>query len=101
MTLLDLLERAASDLDGVSVVDVGGSAELRVADTVIAVVDARDGAEFRLDGAVASAAQRTPDTGASDRGPGWVQFRPATLDGHAADRAVAWLGFAARHATTR
>ena len=37
---------------------------------------------------------RTPST----RGPEWVRFTPAILDGHAADRAVAWLGSAARRA---
>ncbi len=101
MTLLELLERAADDLDGVSHRRVGDSTEFRVSEVVIAVVGGHGGAAFRLDRAVASAAHRTPDAGASDRGPDWVEFRPATLDDHAADRAVAWLGFAARHAATR
>ena len=56
--------------------------------------------EFQLTTAVASAAVRTPDTTPSPRGPGWVRFEPADLDDHAIDRAVAWLGFAVRHATT-
>ncbi len=52
-----------------------------------------------LSKAVAGAAIRTPDTTASPRGPEWVRFEPAELDDHAIDRAVAWLGFAVRHAT--
>jgi hypothetical protein len=55
-------------------------------------------ATFRLDPVLAAAARRTPDTDASSRGPEWVEFRPATLDGHAVDRAVAWFAAAARRA---
>jgi hypothetical protein len=47
---------------------------------------------------VAAAAQRTPDTSSSTRGPDWVRFSPTDVDGHAVDRAVAWLGSAARRA---
>ncbi len=53
-------------------------------------------AEFRLDEAVATAATKTPETTASQRGPGWVRFAPVDLDDHAADRAVAWLASAHR-----
>ncbi len=56
-------------------------------------------AEFRLDVPIVAAALRTPDTAASDRGPDWVAFEPATLDGHAADRATAWFHAAVRRAT--
>jgi hypothetical protein len=48
-------------------------------------------AELRLAPPVAAAAIRTPDTEPSARGSGWVTFRPDTLDGHANDRAEAWL----------
>ena len=48
-------------------------------------------AEFGLDPAVAAAAARTPDVAFSGRGSGWVRFRPAVLDDHGVDRAVAWL----------
>ena len=53
---------------------------------------------FRLDPAVAAAAQRTPDTVTSERGPDWVVFAPVVLDAPAVDRAIAWFGSAARRA---
>ena len=55
-------------------------------------------AEFRLRPDVASAALRTPDVQASDRGPEWVAFSPASLDRFALDRLTAWFDFAWRHA---
>jgi hypothetical protein len=93
-----LREAAASA--GLDIADLpeGGTAFL-VGDTRVAIVSV-DGstAEFRLDPAVAAAAQRTPDTSTSERGPDWVRFSPTDVDGHAVDRAVAWLGSAARRA---
>jgi hypothetical protein len=92
-----LAEAAAA---GVRATDVaGGGTAFLVGDLQVATVSA-DGsaAEFRLDPAVAAAAQRTPDTSASDRGPDWVRFSPTDADDHAIDRAVAWLGSAARRA---
>ncbi len=99
MTLGDLLRAAAADA-GVGTTDLpdGGTAFAVGATTVAAMSADGATAEFRLDPAVALAAQRTPDTTASERGPDWVRFTPATLDPHAADRAVAWLGSAARRA---
>ena len=99
MNVADVL-REAADSSGVVSADAaeGGRAYL-VGDTTVAVASA-DGssAEFRLDPAVAAAAQRTPDTFASERGPDWVRFSPTELNEHAIDRAVAWLGSAARRA---
>jgi hypothetical protein len=100
MTIEVVLRAAAAELPGVETAHLdGGTIGFRLGDRLIAAVDA-DGAaaEFRLDAAVAAAAQRTPDTNASERGPDWVRFAPATLDDHAIDRAVAWLGSAARRA---
>ncbi len=57
-----------------------------------------DAVELRLDGPVAHAATRTPDTMPSARGPEWVRFAPGTLDGHAVDRLDAWFAFARRRA---
>ena len=57
-----------------------------------------NGAEFRLDRAIAEAAARTPDAGPSARGPEWVRFNPRELDGHAVDRARAWMELAYRRA---
>lgn len=97
MTLVEFLRDAAAST-GVGLTDLpdGGTAFV-VGETTVAVVSA-DGsvAEFRLDPAVASAATRTPDASSSERGPDWVRFAPAALDQHAVDRAVAWLGSAAR-----
>jgi hypothetical protein len=99
VTIREVLSEAASSA-GLDVADLpdGGTAFL-VGDTRVAVVWA-DGstAEFRLDPAVAAAAQRTPDTSASERGPDWVRFSPTDVDDHAIDRAAAWLGSAARRA---
>ena len=47
--------------------------------------------EVRLDGPIAAAARRTPDTSASRRGPEWVRFAPPELDAMALDRAQAWF----------
>jgi hypothetical protein len=93
-----LREAAASAGLEIAVLPEGGTTFL-VGDTRVAVVSA-DGstAEFRLDPAVAAAAQRTPDTSTSERGPEWVRFGPAEVDAHAIDRAVAWLGSAIRRA---
>ena len=52
--------------------------------------------EFGLDAVVADAAARTPDVRPSERGPGWVLFRPALLDDHGADRVAAWFASAHR-----
>lgn len=77
----------------------GGSVEYQRAGRVLAVLDA-DGlaASFLLSPAVADAALRTPDTAPSTRGRGWITLRPTLLDGHAVDRATAWLESAWRHA---
>ncbi len=55
-------------------------------------------ASFLLDPILAGAALGTPDTRASARGEGWVEFTPEELDRTAIDRAVAWFGAARRRA---
>jgi hypothetical protein len=69
-----------------------GSTTWAVGGTIFAEVSP-DGmaASFLLDPIVAGAAARTPDVRRSPRGPGWVEMRPRTVDGHAADRAGAWF----------
>ena len=62
-----------------------------------AALAARD-IEVRLEPLVATAALRTPDTTESPRGPGWVRFSPGSLDRFAADRVIAWIEHAWRHA---
>ena len=57
-----------------------------------------NGIEIRLDGPVAAAATRTPDTAPSSRGPEWIRFNPHELDRHALDRLRAWLELAYRRA---
>lgn len=56
--------------------------------------------ELRLDRAIASAALRTPDTSASERGPEWVRYQPASLEGYDLDRLEAWFGLAQRRAVS-
>jgi len=98
-TLGEALEAEAAVLDGVERTAVPTGAEWRLGGTLFAVLDG-DGAEFRLAPPVAAAALHTPDTVTSARGHGWVAFRPATVDGHALDRAVAWLASAWRRVSS-
>lgn len=77
-----------------------GSTEWDRDGVVFAVIDAGGvAASFRLDPEFAEAARRTPDVAASPRGEAWVTFRPAALDEHAEDRALAWFEAAHRRAT--
>jgi hypothetical protein len=92
-----LLEATAADLEAVVRQAVGGGVEWSTGGIVFAAVSG-DRAEFRLARPVVAAALRTPDTSASDRGPDWVAFAPHDLDGHAVDRAAAWLASAWRRA---
>jgi hypothetical protein len=100
MTLADLLAEAAEPLADVSATidPAGGILWDRVGRAFAAVSVDGATADFRLDGAVADAALRTPDTARSRRGSDWVSFRPETLDDHAIDRLEAWFGSAWRRA---
>ena len=105
MTLREVLDSAAdAAAEDASVpidarIDPDGAVVWAVGSTVFATLDpSGTTASFRLDPLVAGAAARTPDVGSSFLGPEWVEFRPATLDGHAADRAAAWFAAAARRA---
>ena len=103
MSLSDLLTEAATSLPGTAAdAAADGSTTWSRGGRAFAVVSA-DGsmASFQLEPAVAAAAVRTPDTTSSARGAGWVDFAPAELDDHAADRAVAWLGSAYRRLVPR
>ncbi|MDO8485072.1 MAG: hypothetical protein Q7S35_09025 [Candidatus Limnocylindrales bacterium] len=96
MSLRELLSDAAAGLPDVEAgTRPGGEVTWSHAGRPFAVLSG-DGkaAEFELDAAVAAAAARTPDVVPSGRGPGWVLFRPAALDDHAADRVAAWLASA-------
>jgi hypothetical protein len=99
MTLGEVLAAAAASVDAVSERTPAGETDWRRGDTVVANLDA-DGrvASFRLDAVLAAAAQRTPDTGPSERGPEWVAFSPTVIDDHAVDRATAWFLAAVRRA---
>lgn len=93
MNLGDVLTEAASGpLDLETVTAAGGAVTWARDGRPFAVLSADgDAAEFGLDPAVAAAAARTPAVVASDRGTGWVIFRPASLDDHGLDRATAWF----------
>ena len=93
----ELVEAAALDLEAVDRRDSSNGTELSIGGIVFAAASG-DRAEFRLARPVVAAALRTPDTAPSDRGPDWVAFAPDELDGHAIDRAVAWLTSAWRRA---
>lgn len=94
-TLAEALEAEAADLDGADATVTAGGIEWRCNGVLFASL-AGDAVEYRLADPVAAAALRTPGTGPSVRGPGWILFRPQPVDGHALDRAVAWLGSAWR-----
>jgi hypothetical protein len=103
MKLAELLETEADELDGVddAVLPDGTRAWSRTGRPFATVSADGTVAEFALDPAVSSAAIRTPDTGPSARGTGWVRFAPADLDDHAADRATAWFASAHRRSGPR
>lgn len=92
-----LLAEHVGLLDGAAGRPDGPGTGYHLDDVLFAVVD-HDGVEFRLREEVGAAALRTPDVTASRRGPGWVRFAPRRLDGHARDRALAWLESAWRRA---
>jgi len=97
MNLRESLDEALADLDDVERAEAGGGLEWRRGGRPFAAL-VGDAAEFRLDPPVAQAALRTPDTAPSKRGADWVRFSPVAVDGHAVDRAQAWLASAWRRA---
>jgi hypothetical protein len=97
-TLAGALDEAAAGLPGVMSLESAGAIEYRLGDCTFAAIEADGSASFRLSPAVAAAAVHTPDTEPSPRGPEWVTLRPSGVDGHAIDRAVAWLESAWRQA---
>jgi hypothetical protein len=98
VTLGELLRSIALELpDATSASDALGAVMWSRRDRPFAALSADGGtASFGLDPAVAAAATRTPDVAESARGSGWVDFTPAELDDHAADRAGAWFESAHR-----
>jgi hypothetical protein len=98
-TLAAALEAEAAELGGLETAVTAGATEWRLGGVAFAAL-AGDVAEFRLSPPVAAAALRTPGTAPSGRGVGWIAFQPSPVDGHALDRAVAWLGSAWRRVTT-
>lgn len=98
MTLVDVLDAAAAELEGVQRRGSGSVIEWSAGGPPFAAC-AGATADFRLKPAVLRAALGTVDTGPSDRGPDWIRFRPVELDRFALDRATSWFVSASRHAT--
>jgi hypothetical protein len=96
-TLAALLAEQTGLLEGTMAVPTPRGIEYYLDEVLFAAL-AGDAAEFRLRDEVGAAALRTPDVTASERGAGWVRFAPRRLDGHARDRALAWLESAWRRA---
>jgi len=94
----ELVANLASELPEATAASTAGRVEWFRGRVPFAVVEGPT-IEVRLDGPVAAAALRTPDTTASSRGAPWVRFAPGALDGHAVDRATAWFQLAYRRAT--
>jgi hypothetical protein len=96
-TLRDLALETIGGLDDVSSAPDGDATRFSRGGHPFAALTAGD-IEVRLEPLVATAALRTPDTLESPRGRGWIRFSPAALDLYAADRVVAWIEHAWRHA---
>ena len=96
-TLAVLLAEQAGLLEGTAAVPTGQGTDYYLDDVLFASL-AGSGAEFHLRDEVGAVALRTPDVTSSARGAGWVRFAPRRLDGHARDRALAWLESAWRRA---
>lgn len=96
-SLAGLLAEGAGQLEGTAAVPTRQGTDYYLDDFLFASL-AGDVAEFRLRDEVVGAALRTPDAASSSRGIGWVRFAPKRLDGHARDRALAWLESAWRRA---
>ena len=97
-TLRDLALAAIEDLADVSPARDREATLFSRADHPFAALTESD-IEVRLESLVATAALRTPDTTESPRGRGWVRFSPPALDRFAADRVIAWIDHAWRHAS--
>ena len=101
LTLADVLEAAADETAGVARGRDGDATTFSAGSPAIVFATlAGDRAELHLDPQVARAALRTPATGPSPRGAGWVGFAPPVVDDGAVDRAEAWFLSAHRRATT-
>jgi hypothetical protein len=96
-TLSALLAEQAGLLEETAAVPTGQGTDYYLDDVLFASL-AGSVAEFRLRDEVGAVALRTPDVTSSARGAGWVRFAPRWLDGHARDRALAWLESAWRRA---
>jgi hypothetical protein len=97
-SLVDVLAEHAATLERVVVRPAGDAREVVADGRLVAVLGPAE-MELRLRPAVAAAALRTPDVGASPRGRGWIRFVPEEIDEFARDRAVAWLDSAVRLVT--
>jgi antitoxin (DNA-binding transcriptional repressor) of toxin-antitoxin stability system len=84
------LETVIADLADVDREAAGDDIVLTVAGRPFAVIG-QGRLEVLLAPVVARAATRTPDATASQRGLGWVEFAPGSVDRFALDRAEAWL----------
>jgi len=96
-TLAALLAEQAGLLEETASVPTGQGTDYYLDDVLFASL-AGSVAEFHLRDEVGAVALRTPDVTSSARGVGWVRFAPRRLDGHARDRALAWLESAWRRA---
>ncbi len=90
-SLESLLDELALASPGVERRAGAGGVEFATRGIAFAAVEAEGGIAFRLRGAVARAALRTPGVVASRRGPDWIVLGPATADRYTRDRATAWF----------
>lgn len=95
--LLEAVRLAAAEVPDAAEEAGGGEASWTRAGTRFVVLRGAS-VELRVGAAIAGAAVRTPDTHPSLRGPEWIAFAPADLDGPARDRLAAWFAAAGRRA---
>ena len=96
-TLGEALAASAEALREVRAATAGPTTSWARGHQVFAIFDG-SAVELRLDIPIAAAAIRTPDATVSTRGPEWVRFAPAVMDGHAVDRLTAWFALGYRRA---
>ena len=98
LSLGELLERLATEAEGVERRSATGRVEYLFRGQLFAAREDDDEARFRLTPDTARAAADTPGASRSAAGPEWVALRVTQLDRFAEDRARAWFEFALRRA---
>lgn len=102
ITLTDLLDEVADEVDGVERTVDGEAVSYSVSGTVFAAsLEGGLRAAFRLRPDIVRGALATPDTRPSARGRDWVEYAPEVVDAFGVDRLDAWFVLGHRLADPR